>query len=78
MTELTDDQFAQATRGMAFAIMDLGHQLNLSDDDLCNMAGAALAEVAGQKFGPFAAVERLRQIADVMERQVMQDAAGRA
>jgi hypothetical protein len=45
--------------------------MGMSPDEVANLTGAALAEIIAQQIGPFGAVERLRDIADALEKQVL-------
>lgn len=67
----TDDQFLRAARGIAVGFINHCARLGMSPDETANLVGAALAEVLGQQLGPFGAVSRLRDMADVLEGQVL-------
>jgi len=41
----------------------------MTPDEVANLTEAALSDVLAQQLGPFAAVERLRDIADLLEKQ---------
>lgn len=68
---MTDEQFIDAARAMATEFLDTIARTGLSQNDTANLAGAAMGEVLGQTIGPFAAVERMRDIADRMEAQMI-------
>lgn len=71
MTELTDKQFTATAKTIVCALMHQAQVKGLDADTTANLAGAALGEVLAQSIGPYGAVERLRDIADVMENQIM-------
>ena len=71
MTDLTAKQFTTTAKHIAATLLGEADACNLSRDDTANLAGSALLEVLAQTLGPFGAVERLRSIADVAERQVL-------
>lgn len=70
----TDEQFIIAARSMATVFIDKFARFGMSPDEVSNLCGAALGEILGQQLGPFEAVERLRDIADRMEQQVLKSA----
>lgn len=70
----TDEQFIQAARAIATTFLDRFAHLGLSSDEVANLSGAALSEVLAQQLGPFGAVERLRDLADTLEKQVLDSA----
>lgn len=76
MTPETDEQFAIAAKALAGTHIDRFARLGMSPDEIANLFGAAALEVLAQQLGPFGAVERLRQIADVAEKQVLDTALG--
>jgi len=71
---MTEQEFSLKAKAMATAYLDTTAQSGLSPDDVSNLAGASLGEVLAQQLGIFGAVERLRMLADVMEKQVLDDA----
>lgn len=66
---MTDQQFTKSANTIAALILAQGERMDLSPDILCNLAGAALAQVLGAELGPVGAIERIRLIADQLERQ---------
>ncbi|MBX7459259.1 hypothetical protein K3152_13480 [Qipengyuania sp. 1NDH17] len=70
----TDEQFTIAARAIATAFLDRFAHMHLSRDEVANISGAALSEILAQQLGPFGAVERLRDLADTLEQQVLKDA----
>lgn len=69
--QLTDETIVRASRAMAAEFLATVAGSGLSPNDIANLAGSALVEVLAQQLGPFGAVERLREIADVLERQML-------
>ena len=70
----TDEQFIIAARAIATTLLDRFAHFGLSSDEIANLCGAAFGEVLAQQLGPFGAVERMRDIADTLEKQVLDDA----
>ena len=74
MTPRTDEQFASAARALAQTHIDRFARLGMSPDEIANLFGAAAAEILAQQLGPFGAIERMRDIADTCERQLLDEA----
>ena len=70
----TDEQFTQAANILANAFLDKFARMALSPDEVANISGAALGTILANMLGPFGAVERMRDIADTLEKQVLDDA----
>lgn len=68
---LSEQQFTETTRGLAIGILKGCENRKFDRSETAAIAGAALVEVLGTVLGPVAAVERLRDLSDLMERQVM-------
>lgn len=68
---MTDREFVATSRAMALGILAACHRSALSPDDATAVAGAALTESLAQMLGPVGAVERLRDLADTIERQLL-------
>lgn len=68
---LTDEQFFATSRTVAMAILAAAEQKKLSSDDVVAIASSALSEILAQNLGVFGTVERLRDLADVFERQAL-------
>lgn len=66
---MTDDQFKALSRGIAAAVYETGGELKLEANDLANLAGAALSEILAGLLGMTEATERLRTLADIVEKQ---------
>lgn len=71
--EMTPEQYTRAARAMAREFLDTVAQVGLSPDDTANLAGAALAEVIGQQLGKFGAANRLRDLADILEKEAFEE-----
>lgn len=72
--KMTDEQFTLVSRAMATAYSDTVARSGMSPDDATNLAGASLAEIMAQQLGVFGAVNRLRDLADVLEKQALEEA----
>lgn len=68
---MTDREFRATARTMTIAFLAACQRGGRDSDDAAALAGAALAETLGQLLGPVGAVERLRDLADVFERQLL-------
>lgn len=73
MPELNAEDFNLQARGLACVILLVNERRGVRGDDAANIAGAALGEVLGQYLGGFGAVNRLRDIADILERQCLEE-----
>jgi hypothetical protein len=71
MSELTDSEFTATARTMALGVLRACQEQRLSSDTAAALAGAALTEALGQLLGPVAAIERLRDMADLFEAQCL-------
>lgn len=69
--KLTDETIVSASRAMATEFLATVAKSGLSPNDTANLAGGALTEVLAQQLGPFGAVERLRDLADTFERELL-------
>lgn len=67
----TDKQFASAANALATTFLDRFARMGMAPDEIANLCGAALGTVLANQLGPFGAVSRLRDMADVMEREIM-------
>ena len=71
MSFFTEEEFVRVSRHLAGNLQDVAARLHLPPDEFCNLIGAALGEVLAQQLGPFGAVTRLRDMADVVEAQLL-------
>lgn len=72
---MTDQELKDSGRSIALGLLELCKRKGASGDDVTALATNALIEVLGQQIGDaFAVVERLRTLADIMEKQVISDA----
>lgn len=74
----TDQAFASASRAIAASFATRFAAMGMTGDEIANLCGAALGEILAQHLGEFGAAERLRDIADLLEGQVLRGAAGHA
>lgn len=65
------DAFARAARSIALPWAAKISREGWPPDEACNLLIAAIAEVVAQQLGPVRAVERLRDVADVLEAQLL-------
>jgi hypothetical protein len=74
---MTEELFKQNTASITEAIETICVQRGLSPEDTAAIAGASLGQLLTHQLGPFGAINRLRDLADVFERQLI-DGMGRA
>jgi hypothetical protein len=67
----TDEQFLIAVKSIAGTFIDKFAAMGMAPNDVANLTGAALSEILAQQLGPFGAVERMRDMADVLEKQLL-------
>lgn len=67
----TDKQFATAANTLANAFLDKFASMGAPPDAVANLVGAALGTVLANQLGPFGAVSRLRDLADTLEKQLL-------
>ena len=71
---LTDDEFNAAARQWAVTLLGMLDRLPVEGDQAIKMLSAAFSEVLAQRLGGIPqAVERMRLMADVWERQALDD-----
>lgn len=69
---MKEQELIATSRTMAVALLEAAARKGVSGDDLTALATNALIEVLGQRLGTvFAVVERLRDLADIVERQAL-------
>lgn len=69
---MKSDELTANSRALAIAILDLCQRKGATGDEITALATNALIEVLGQRLGDiFQVVERLRDIADICERQAI-------
>lgn len=71
MRPTTDKQFISAARILANEHIDRFARMGMSPDETANLFGAAMLEVLAHQLGPYGAVDRLRSMADVAEKQLI-------
>lgn len=67
-----DEQFVAASKAIATAFLDKFATIALPPEDVANLCGAALSEIMAQQLGPWRTIERLRDMADAFERQILE------
>jgi len=73
MTELSQTRFENNVRILSATLLKLCEDSGVRRNDGANVISGALAEVLAAFLGPLEAVERLRMVADLMERQILSD-----
>jgi len=73
MRPQNDEQFIIAARSIAATFIDKFAAMGMAPNDVANLTGASLSEIMAQQLGPFGAVERLRDIADTLENQLLKN-----
>lgn len=69
---MTDEQFMQASRAITATLIDTMQATGTTPTDAAAVIGFAMLEAMGQLLGnASAAIERLRNIADIAEAQVL-------
>lgn len=72
--EITDAEFAKASRQWAQALLAMLDKLPVDGEQATNLLTAAFSEVLAQRLGGVPqAIERVRLIADVWEAQALGD-----
>ena len=59
------------SRQLALAVLAIGQRKGLPGGDLAELAMMAMGEVMLQNLGPVVTVDRLRDLADVIERDLL-------
>ena len=75
MTEFSEQEFKTSARAIGSALILACERKHIPTDDISQVVGAAMAEVLAAYLGPLGAVERLRDLADLIERQCFDEAA---
>lgn len=68
---MTDDEFKNNCRQMALALIGICEQKGIDQRDSAKIIGAACAEAIAYFIGHAFAAERLRDIADICEQEVL-------
>ena len=69
---MTDDQFRDNVQLVTLALGRSFQAREISKNDAAKISGAAIAQVLAEALGPIGAIERLRDIADLMEGQLLE------
>lgn len=72
----TDAAFVVAVRSIALPWLDFFARQKTAPDDAANLMIAALVEFVAQQVGPVRTVERLRDAADLLEAQLLDQGKG--
>ena len=68
---MTDQDMIDSSRALVVALMQISDSKGFGVEDRVAFACMALPEFIAQQIGPVAMIERLRNVADVMERQFL-------
>lgn len=68
---MTDEQFRENVHLVTLALGRSFSAREISNEDAAKISGAAIAQVLATALGPIGAVDRLRDIADLMEGQIL-------
>lgn len=68
---MTDEQFAGAVHALSLALTMAIERRGIPQEEIGKVVTGTLAQCLAQNIGPVPAIERLRDIADLMERQIM-------
>lgn len=72
--EITDSEFSEASRQWALGMLGMLDRLPVDRDQATNLLAAAFSEVLAQRLGGIPqAVERMRLLADLWERQALDE-----
>lgn len=67
---MTDEQFAGAVHAVSLSLSMMIERRGIPKADTTKVLTATLAQSLAQAIGPVATIDRLRDYADLMERQV--------
>lgn len=67
---MTDEEFGVNVRALATSLTMIIERKGLAPADVNKVLTATLAQSLAQAIGPVATIDRLRDFADLMERQV--------
>ena len=68
---MTDEQFITNSRLLGIFVLKACEAKQMTRDEAASTAACALMEALGQLLGPVRAVNRLRDLADLAERQYL-------
>lgn len=72
--QITDTEFTEASRLWALAMLGMLDRVPVDGEQATNLLAAAFGEVLAQRLGGIPqAVERMRLLADLWERQALDD-----
>lgn len=75
---MTDEELNESSRAIALGLIEMSARKGLVGDVVTALYTNALLELLGQQLGSvFAVVERLRDVADIVERQALQETVGK-
>lgn len=68
---MTDHEMIESSRNLVTAIDAIADSKGLDGGDRAALATMALSELLARWLGPVGAVERMRDVADLLERQTL-------
>ena len=71
MAQLNQEQFDANVRMLTLVVLDACDRRQIEPDDAAGVIGAGLAQGLVHYLGALGAVERLRDLADIIERDVL-------
>lgn len=70
---MTDEQFGDAVHALSGTLTAAVERRGIRQQEAGKVLTATLAQSLAQLVGPVAAIERLRDMADLMEAQILQE-----
>lgn len=70
---MTDEQFSAAVHVLSDSISAAIDRRGISQQEASKVLAATVAQCLAHQIGPVAAIERLRDLADLMEAQIIQE-----
>ena len=70
---MTDEQFGVAVHALSLSLTTAIEAKGITQSEAGKVLTATIAQSLAQIIGPVAAIERLRDMADLMEAQILQD-----
>jgi hypothetical protein len=74
---MTDEQFGAAVHVLSASLSAAIHRRGIGKQEAGKVLTATVAQSLAQMIGPVAAIERLRDMADLMEAQIIQDSSAK-
>jgi hypothetical protein len=68
---MTEQQFIDSSRQLALAVLKVCERHEINGATGAKLACAALGEAVAQMIGPVQAIERIRDVADLLEADIL-------